>query len=64
MERKQEEQARKMKELRSHVERLQSENDQSQTQIGENRDRGRGIINKVFFKAFSFKLCNSSLSKD
>ena len=63
MERKQEEQARKVKELQSHVERLQRENDQSQTQIGESRDPGRGIINKVFFKAFSFNLCNNPLSK-
>ena len=31
MERKQEEQTRKMKELQSHVERLQRENEQSQT---------------------------------
>ena len=63
MEKKQEEQARKMKELQSHVERLQRENDQSWTQIGESRDPRRGIINKVFFKAFSFNLCNSLLSK-
>ena len=56
MERKQEEQARKMKKLQSHVECLQRENDQSRTQIGESRNPGRGIINKVFFKAFSFNL--------
>ena len=51
MERKQEEQARKIKELQSHVERLQRENDQSQTQIGESHNLERGIINKVLFKA-------------
>ena len=56
MERKQEEQTRKMKELQSHVERLQCE-------IGESRDLRRGIINKVFFKACSFNICNSPLSK-
>ena len=63
MERKQEEQARKLKELQSHVERLQRENDQLRTQIGESRDPGRGVINKAFFKAFSFNICNSPLSK-
>ena len=63
MERKQEEQARKVKKLQSHVESLQRENDQLWTQIGESRDPGRGIINKAFFKAFSFNLCNSPLTK-
>ena len=63
MERKQEEQARKMKELQSHVDRLQRENDQSRAWIGESHDPGRGIINKVFFKGFSFNLGNSPLSK-
>ena len=63
MERKQEEQVRKVKELQSHVERLQCENDQLQTQIRESHKLGKGIINKVFFKAFSFNLCNSPLSK-
>ena len=63
MERKQEEQARKVKELQSHVERLQCENDQLRTQIRESRDPGRGIVNKAFFKAFYFNLCNSSLLK-
>ena len=63
MERKQEEQARKMKELQSHVDRLQQENDQLCTQIRESREPGRGIINKAFFKAFSIDLCNSPLSK-
>ena len=63
MERKKKEQARKVKELQSHVERLQRENDQLGTHIGESRDLGRGIINKTFFKAFSFNLCNSLLSK-
>ena len=63
MERKHEEQARKVKDLQSHVERLQRENDQLRTHIGESRDLGRGIINTAFFKAFSFNLCNSPLSK-
>ena len=63
MERKQKEQARKVKELQNHVERLQRENDQLQTQIGESRDPRRGIINKAFFKAFSFNIYNSPLSK-
>ena len=61
MERKQEEQVRKMKELQSHVEGLQRNNDQSQAQIGESHEPGRGIINKAFFKAFSINLCNSPL---
>ena len=63
MERKQEEQARKVKELQSHVERLQRENDQLRTQIKESRDPGKGIINKYFFKALSFNLCNSPFTK-
>ena len=63
MERKQEESARKMKELQSHVEYLQRENDQLRTQIRESHTLGRGIINKSFFKAFSINLCNSPLSK-
>ena len=63
MERKQEEQARKMKELQSHVEGSQRNNDQSWTQIGESRKPGRGIINKAFFKAFSINLCNSPFTK-
>ena len=64
MERKQEKQSRKMKELQSHVERLQRENDQLRTQIRESRDHRKDIINKVFFKSLiSFNLCNNPLSK-
>ena len=63
MERKQEEQARKMKELQSHVEGSQRDNDQLRTHIGEIRELGRGIINKAFFKAFFINLCNSPLIK-
>ena len=63
MDRKQEEQVRKMKELQSHVERLQGENDRLRTHIGESHEPGRVIINKAFFKAFSINLCNSPLSK-
>ena len=61
LERKQEEQARKMKELQSHVEGSQRNNDQSRTQIGESREPGEGIINKAFFKAFFINLCKSPL---
>ena len=61
MERKQEEQVRKMKELQSHVEGSQRNNDQSRTQIGESREPGRGIINKAFFEVFSINICNSPL---
>ena len=63
MERKQEEQARKMKKLQSHVEGSQRNNDQSRTQIGESREPGKGILNKAFFKALSINLCNSPLKK-
>ena len=63
MERKREEQARKMKEFQSHVERSQRDNDKLQTQIGESCEPGRGIINKASFKAFSINLCNSPLTK-
>ena len=38
MERKQEEQAKQMKKLQGHVERLQCENDQLRAQIGKSRD--------------------------
>ena len=51
MERKQEEQARKMKELQSHVEGSQRNNDQSRNQIEESREPGKCIINKAFCKA-------------
>ena len=50
MERNQEEQVRKMKELQSHVERLQGENDRLWTQIGEIHELGRVIINKLSLK--------------
>ena len=62
MERKKEEQARKIKELQSPVESSQRNNDQSRTQIGESREPGRGIINKVFFKTFFINLYNSPLN--
>ena len=43
MERKQEEQTKQMKELQSHVERLQHENDQLQAHIGKIRDLGEDV---------------------
>ena len=63
MERKKEEEARKIKELQSHVERPQRDNDQLRTQIGERCEPGRGIINKASFKAYSINLCNRSFTK-
>ena len=63
MERKKEEPVRKMKELQSRVERSQRDNDELRTQIGENREPGRCIINKASFKAYSINLCNSPLTK-
>ena len=43
MEKKQEEQARQMKELQGHVERLQHENDQLRAQIEKSRDLGKDV---------------------
>ena len=43
MERKQEEQARQMKELQGHAERLQWENDQLQAQIEKSHDLGKYV---------------------
>ena len=60
---KNEEQARNMKELQSHVERSQRDNDQLRTRIRESREPVRGIINKASFKTFSINLCNSPLTK-
>ena len=55
MERKPEEQARKIKELHSHVERPQRDNDKSRTQIGESRGlRSEKVANLE--KVLSIKL--------
>ena len=43
MERKQEEQARQMKELQGHAERLQQENDQLRAQIEKSHDLGKDV---------------------
>ena len=43
MERKQKEQARQMKELQGHAERLQRENDQLQAQMEKSRDLGKDV---------------------
>ena len=43
IERKQEEQARQMQELRGHVERLQCENDQLRAQVEKSRELGRDV---------------------
>ena len=43
MEKKQEEQARQMKELQGHVERLQRENDQLQAQIEKSHHLIKGV---------------------
>ena len=45
MESKREEQARQMKELQAHAERLQQENDQLWTQIEKNRYLGKDVPN-------------------
>ena len=44
MERKQEEQARKIKELRAHNERLQQENDQLCAQMEKSRDLKNEVL--------------------
>ena len=56
MERKQDEQARKIKELQSHVERPQLDNDQLQTKILESREPGRVIIKKASFKSILYQI--------
>ena len=43
LERKQEEQARQMKELQAHVERLHQENDQLRAQIEKGCDLGKDV---------------------
>ena len=47
MERKQEEQARHMKELQDQVERLQHENDQLRAYIEKSRDLGKDVLESV-----------------